>query len=265
MIKRLLQIIAILILFAVLIWFFSTRASLYREMPCRQLQIVFIDTNKYLSEEFFIHHILKHYGNPVGKSMDEIDIRAIHKVLRDIPHLKDVQIYKTPDAVLMIEIRLRKPLMRVYDLSGRDYLVDAEGYIMPEIAELPLWTLCVSGYVPSLNRKYWGKKIDELDTVQNLQMAALYYAWLVALAFERYNSVEPLISQIVVKNKDEFWLIPAVSNLIIRFGSSQRIDEKIGQLEVLLRDVLPHIPSGKYEVVDITIPNQFIMKKTRDI
>lgn len=263
--KRLFKIAFFLVLLSLLIWFFVTRIDKYEEMACRMVQINFIDTLQYFSKEYFLQQILKNYGNPVGKSMQSINVKAIHDVLKQIHHIKEIYVYKTPDGVLIVEIRLRKPLIRVFDSVGNKYLVDEEGHILPDNLQKTLWLMCVNGNIPSMSKQLFGKKITELDTINSSRVRGLYNGWKIAKVLNQYKSFDNLISQIFVNEADEFFLVPVITDLIILFGSADRIEEKVKRLEVLFRDVFPFIPKDKYESVNISVANQFIMKKRKEI
>lgn len=260
--KQILKITLFLVLLSLLIWFFITRIDRYEEMACRMVQINFIDTLQYFSKEYFIQHILKNYGNPVGKSMRNINVKILHDVLKQVHHIKEFYVYKTPDGVLIVEIRLRKPLIRVFDLAGNKYIVDEEGHILPDNLQKTLWLMYVNGCIPSMSKQLFGRRLTELDT-NNIQIRGLYNGWKIAKVLNQHESLDNLISQIFVNETGEFLLVPIITDLIIFFGSSNRIEEKVKQLEVLFRDVFPFVPKDKYESVSISVANQFIMKKRK--
>jgi cell division protein FtsQ len=235
------------IVFATLLSCYIVGASFYfknrrQAEPCEGLEVIVTDSldKHFVDKKDIIDLLSRNNLSPKDKSISSINTQAIEDLLMSNEMIASVEAYKTPSGLIKLEIEQKIPIMRVMSTTG-NYYIDNNGKVMPisrrYVANVPF----VSGYVekdvmlPDLckfalflqNNKFWNSQID----------------------------------QIYIQQNGEVQLIPRVGNHTIVLGSFDDFEEKLDNLSLFYKKVIPKVGWEKYEVINLTYKNQIVCTK----
>ena len=180
--------------------------------------------------------------DPVGLSLDRIDIEGIESVLLRHPLVGRAQCYKTAGNMLRINISGKVPLVRVLNNRGQDFYVDSRGEILTQhslAVQLPVAT----GYI---DRKFASG--DLLDVVN---------------AIDRSEFWKAQVEQINVTREGQIELVPRVGDHLLILGTAQDVENKLKRLENFYRKGLDNVGWNKYRSISVAYENQVVCKKRK--
>ena len=176
---------------------------------------------------------------PVGKLHSDIDLTEMEVSLLKLSMIKSVKCYFATNGDVNVAVTQRVPVFRVME-EGRSYYIDNERKRMST-------SIKFSAYVPVVT----GNVNFEFATT-NL------YDFIVYLQSEsRWRSA---FTQIYVYPDNKVELVPRVGDFIIKMGSLDRYEAKLGKLEKFLK-ILPKYHSwDKYSVINLEFRDQVVCR-----
>ncbi len=225
---------------------------------CRSISITIVDSASYrFITSAYINSMLQSENERIlGRPINEISAGDIEDRVREIRELESVEVYKTADGVLHIEADQRNPVVRIITNYGNSYYLDNDGEIIPHSLVYTPRVIVVSGniFVP-----------DNSIAEGNIR----------SLAEE--NILKKILEIVKLINENEFWagqieqlwisedgnidIIPRVGNHVIKIGSPERFEKKLGYLEELYLQALPKAGWNKYREINLMYEGQIVCKK----
>ncbi|MHB1921898.1 MAG: cell division protein FtsQ/DivIB [Chitinophagaceae bacterium] len=187
--------------------------------------------------------------NPVGKPIHSIDPIAIKQMIKKNPWIGEVMVYLDNNRQMHLDITQRKPLARVFTLSGASFYIDQKGKGIPvtdrfSIA-LPVFT----------NWPMDGPAAGGPDSV-------LFSQILDMSQFLNQDSFwNAQIVQINITPNGEFELIPRLGNQIIEFGPGDHLRNKFDRLFSFYKNGLPTLGWEKYSIINVKFNNEVVCTK----
>jgi len=203
------------------------------------------DRNKvdFLDDDQIIQALKSRNIKITNEPIDSINKAYVKEVVLDIPHVREGEVYFTPDGLFHIQLKQRVPVMRV--ISGSmNYYVDQAGDVFPVstrfTSKVPVFTGAVSiemvqGGILKLaeflnNNEFWGAMID----------------------------------QVHVRDKDDIELVARVGNHRIFLGSTDELQWKFEKLMTVYEQAFPLVGWDIYESVDLRFGNQVVCKRKNE-
>ncbi len=245
MIKKILSILAVLAFAGYLVYSAVAMTDRHEDIRlCRGIDLHISDSLDYgLIDEDMVTSLLQERGlDPVGQSLDRIDIEGIESVLLRHPLVGRAQCYKTGGDMLRINISGKVPLVRVLNNRGQDFYVDSHGEILTQhslAVQLPVAT----GYI---DRQFASGAL--LDVVN---------------AIDRSQFWKAQVEQINVTREGQIELVPRVGDHLLILGTAQDADEKLKRLENFYRKGLDNVGWNKYRTISVAYENQVVCKKRK--
>ncbi len=177
---------------------------------------------------------------PLGKSMQEVNVRKMEEVLQQSPFVDKVQCYKTQGGQVCISLTQRMPLIRVKADNGDDYYLDSRGGIMP-------YTRYVTDLVIAtghIDRKYAQRVLTPIGN------------YIVKNKFWQNQIV-----QLNVLPDGSVEMVPRVGEHIVYLGHPHHVDKKLNRLEKFYKYGLNRVGWNKYSYISLEFDNQIICKK----
>ncbi len=171
----------------------------------------------------------------VGKTLNQVDLGAIHRVVSSNSSVREAHVYTTVDGRCVIQVKQRTPIARIFNRNGDSYYLDAEGYTM-ELSPLTTVKLPVfTGEIPD------GLRIGSIAT--NLSDSA---AWNTPLddiyQFTQIVSRDTFwraqIEHVYVNHAGEFEIIPRVGNQRVNVGYIYHLETKLKKLRAFYEHVV---------------------------
>lgn len=245
MIKKILSILAVLAFAGYLVYSAVAMTDRHEDIRiCRGIDLHISDSLDYgLIDGDMVTSLLQERGlDPVGLSLDRIDIEGIESVLLRHPLVGRSQCYKTAGDMLRINISGKVPLVRVLNNRGQDFYVDSRGEILTQhslAVQLPVAT----GYI---DRKFASG--DLLDVVN---------------AIDRSEFWKAQVEQINVTREGQIELVPRVGDHLLILGTAQDVEDKLKRLENFYHKGLDNVGWNKYRSISVAYQNQVVCKKRK--
>jgi hypothetical protein len=189
-----------------------------------------------------------------GKTIKEIDLTSIHKILTQENYIKSVNKVHFLGSKLQIDVTMYDILLEVEPLNGKKFLLDREGVYLPYSPKTNSDVIIVRGAIP--NTFQHKEKITPEDK-------ELYDLFTAALLIKKDPFYATLFHQLTINTNQEIILIPSVGKLPILFGNIQDAENKLKTLKYMYDDVLPYMNDDKYAQLDVRFKNRIVATKTK--
>ncbi len=195
--------------------------------------------NAFADEGDVVRVVKERYGDVAGRGITEIDKDSIERLLVGRSVVKSAQVYYSLDGYLHIEIRQRKPVLRVLNDDG--YYVDEDGKIMP------------------LSHKYTSRVVVATGNVSRKFACEELYPFVMALRNDEFW--DAYVEQIVVDGKKEVILIPKVGNFRIVLGGMKGYEQKMEKLRLFLKKGIARKGWNLYKEINLKFGRQIVCVK----
>lgn len=178
--------------------------------------------------------------SPIGKRMDEINIRLLEEELSQHPLIGNVECFRTIGNQIGIRLSQRLPIMRIMAANGENYYIDDKGYAMP-IPNSAANVVIATGHI---DKTFATKELYEFGMfIQNHPL------W------------KAQIQQINVTPAKELELVPRVGEHIIFLGKPGDYEKKFERLKIFYKKGLNEVGWNKYSRISLEFSNQIICTK----
>lgn len=184
-------------------------------------------------------------GNVVGKRFGDINLGAFEKTLERNPWIRDAELYLDTKDVLHISVRERRPFARVFTTAGGSFFIDSSGFQLPLLPEYAIKLPVVTGFTPA-------KKLGTKDslTLQGVKD--------IVLAVNKDSFWKAQVGQIDITPERKFELVPLIGSHVIKLGFAEDVEQKLGNLMVFYKQVLPKAGLAKYSALDAQFDGQIV-------
>lgn len=201
------------------------------------------DQVNFVEEDQVVQALVNRHVNITNQPIDSINKAYVKDVVLDMSHVKDAEIFFTPDGVFHIQVRQRIPIMRV--ISGKlDFYVDESGQVFPVsdlfTAKVPVFT---------------GNITNEIIQGSLLKLSAYLHA------NDFWGS---MIDQIQVWSAGDIELVPRLGNHRIFLGDVDNLDWKFAKLRAVYDKALPVVGWDKYKSIDLRFGDQVVCKNRNE-
>ena len=236
--RKALPYILFLSLFAYIIIVLTFALTKVGEVKCKGLQVLIRDTvtSAFVDETDILRTIKRGYGDILGQNITAIDKDSIEHLLVRNSVIKSAQVYYSLDGYFHVDIRQRKPVLRV--MTGGGYYVDEDGKVMP------------------LSHKYTSRVVVATGEISKKFACEGLYPFIMMLRDD--DLWDALIEQIIVVNGDEVILIPKVGNFRIVLGDLADAEKKMEKLRIFLRDGIVKKGWNLYKEVNLKFDKQVV-------
>ncbi|MCQ2167492.1 MAG: hypothetical protein MJY69_02335 [Bacteroidales bacterium] len=222
---------------------------------CTGIDIVFVDSLKFVTEAEIRNYISGEYGDCLGKNLDRINLAEIEDILESKTAIRNSEAWISNDGLLHIHISQRKPVLR---FQGEQYgfYVDERGYIFPLHRSYTAPVPTVNGCIPvNVSPDYKGEAGTEEERQWILQMLALNDY----IRGSRYWSNK--IRDISVRQDRNLVLMADGTEASFIFGPPSGYEGKLDRMEKYFTHILPSVGEGFYKSVTVKYNKQIICRK----
>ena len=191
-----------------------------------------------------------------GVLLDSIDIPSIERRLSEFPPIRRVDIFKTINGAVHINVTQRTPVVRIINRFGDNFYLDDQGELLKHSNRYSAHVLVATGYInlrpPQENYNVF--------TAQHPPERRNIMRELFDLAnFINENKFwKAQIQQIYVNQDGDFELIPLVGAHVIVFGTFDNPDAKFSKLESFYRNGLNVKGWNSYQVINLKYEGQIV-------
>ena len=209
---------------------------------CRELVVIVKDSldKHFVTNADLVSFLKQAKLNPIGQPMNTVNTHEIETALLKNEMIASVEAYKTPSGIIKLEVKQKIPILRVIGSDGNFY-IDNKGSIMPVSRRYVAHVPVASGQIE-----------------RKLAMGDLYQFALFLQEDAFWNNQ---IEQIYVYPNKDIVLIPRVGDHRILLGGFDDFRDKLSNLQLFYKQVVPKMGWEKYSIINLRFKNQIVCTK----
>jgi cell division protein FtsQ len=234
----------------------------YRKCTALNIIVDYDSASVFVTPEEVKAHLVKMFGDPVGQRLKEINVQSIESMLQTNPFICEAQANLSLSGELNVEIKQKKPILRVFNAKGQQYYLTDKGQMMP-ISEhgtqrTPIATGDIFDYYSSMrNLESENSAIED----SLLNRSVLFRLWFLEKKIKSDPFMDAQVDQIFVTNKGEFELVSRVGGQLIVVGNIDNLEKKFTKLKALYTESFSQTGWSKYAIINLKFKNQVVCTK----
>lgn len=200
-----------------------------------------------------------------GMKREELNLEAIENYVSGISQVDEVKVYSQIGNDWQIKIKLKRPVIRVFNKYGESFYLDEEGGIMKTTPSHTARSIVASGEIFD---RIDGESVPEIinnDSLISIRKLDDIYR------ISNYVCYDPLfrslIGQIYLEKNGDFILVPLVGDQKIVFGkanSESEVKEKFEKLRTFYHEGMPYVGWNTYSEINVKYDEQIVCKRKTD-
>lgn len=192
-----------------------------------------------------------------------VNIVEMQKALNSHENIADAKVYMTIDGKVKVEVKQRKPIMRIINALGDSYYLDDEAKLMPLSEKYTARVVIANGNIAETYAQNYMNTVNEISKDSSKQKKSIL-AELYAMA--KFIDTHPFwkaqVRQIYVNDDKDMELVPLAGNQKIIFGDTTTMEEKFNKLLTFYQQGLNTTGWwNKYSVINLKFKNQIVCTK----
>lgn len=237
--KKILSTIILILLAGYIVFAAITFCDKPASQVCKGIHLEMQDSLEtgYMTSADIVALLAKSNLNPTGVPLEEVNLRRIEEKLNASPLIAYSECYKTISGHVVVQVKCRRPILRVMTHGGDSYYLDEEGEVIEHIAKA-VYVPVATGYI---TRKFAQEQLLSL-----------------ALYLQENELWNAQIEQICVTPRGELELIPRVGDHVIVLGSPGNYAYKFGKLRTFYEKGLSEVGWNRYSRINVNYSDQVI-------
>ncbi|MBI1307276.1 MAG: hypothetical protein GC181_11795 [Bacteroidetes bacterium] len=197
-------------------------------------------TEQFVSEESILNFLRNHHLDFNGKPVRDLPLGKAEEVLEKQPFIKSVDCYVDLTNHFVVDIKQRKPIIRIYPKYGDPYYIDEDGDRFPLSTLFSADVVVASGNIlPAMNSKLYK----------------------LAVAVHQSDFWEGFIEHIFVSDNNDIVFTTQIAGHQVVLGDVTRIEEKLSKLEAFYEKELEERGWEQFKVINLEYRDQVICRK----
>jgi cell division protein FtsQ len=197
-----------------------------------------------------------------GQSLEQMNLPEIEAFIRKMPEVKEVEVYSKLGDAWNIDVKVRKPIARVFNNSGESFYLDEDGFTMAPSNLYTARVLVFTGNIPDRKNSIPVSEFINNDTLKSIRILDDIYRISNYVCRDAFLSAQ--IGQIHRDKNGDFLLIPQVGAQKIIFGSAksdEEVTKKFKKLVVFYEEGLPYEGWNTYDEINLKYDKQIVCRK----
>lgn len=247
------------VMFIAAVWFvmsFVNKSQESRVVGIPEIEIQMHEDMLFLTKEDIIERLQDKHLIGEDKTYAVMDLKKIESYLTGMHEVKYAQAYTFVSGKWKLEIELRQPIARIFNLDGSSCYLDKDGKLMPLSSNYTAHVLTVDG---NINETDFAKNVDMIinnDSLITIEILDDLYAISNYVCSDEFLSAQ--ITHIHINAYDEFELIPRVGDQRIMFGEAEYIPGKFKKLEYFYAEGINRTGWENYDTINIMYKSQVV-------
>ena len=187
-------------------------------------------------------------GPIVNKQFAAINLGTLEKSLETNPWISDAELYFDTKDVLHISVSERQPFARVFTTAGASFYMDSSGFQLPLLETYSARLPVVTGFTTA-------KKLNRKDSATLKGVKEVIRV----ISGDKFWNAQ--VGQIDITPEGKLELIPVVGSHTIKLGYGENVQQKLDNLMVFYKQVLPKAGFAKYSALDVQFDGQVVAVK----
>ncbi len=218
---------------------------------CTDLKVMLPGNNNFIERDEVDRILLESDGPLIGRNMESINIHKLENVLKSNPFIEYAKVFADMNGVIHVDIRQRKPLIRIINRANVNFYIDENGFKIPLSENYTARVLVANGLI---DEDFSGK----VDTLRSQLAKDLFRT-------ARYITKDTLwndqIEQLFVSLNGDIELVPRVGDHKIILGTADSLETKLGNLLVFYKKAMPKVGWDAYKSINLKYASQIICEK----
>lgn len=227
------------------------------------IKVDYLDNDTLVTAEQLHDAVMMKYRDINMHTVGEVDLDGIREVVRKNPFVDEADISLSVSADVLVHVRQRSPLVRVYTQNAQFYL-DKKGRYMP-VSEINNQRVIVAN--GHFIKKDFACKPADLDiealTASNPKAEKYDIVRIYRLAkyIDSHKKAKALFDQIYLNSDGDLEIVPKLGNHVVLIGNNDNLDEKFENLYALYEKGFSKTGWDKYSLVNLKFSDQIICTK----
>ncbi len=234
-------------------------------MLCKSLEVKMnLDDDVYFLNKTEITQLIKDRGDSiVGQPKSSINIPGIEQALNSHEDIAKAEVFITIDGNVKVNVKQRKPIIRIINSNDDSYYLDDAGRLMPLSDRYTARVIVANGKISEPYATHYMFSISDIarDSLKRAN-SILDELYAMAIYINAHEFWKSQIEQIYVNSDRDMELVPLVGNQKIVFGDTTLMDEKFKKLMTFYTQGLN--TTGwwdKYSTINLKFKNQIVCTK----
>lgn len=261
-----------IIVFVLWIIGISSFAALLGFVNAEQKEVIGKSINVIVTNEsensFVDENVVNDYLNDkkdfiINQKVKDIHVVEIENALNTHPAIEKADVSLDINGRAEIKVTQRKPVVRIMNVQGESFYLDAKGKLMPLSDNYSARVPFANGMIVETYSSFYNYSVKKIEEDSSLQkICVIDNVFHVAEYIEKDTLLNSMIQQIYVNSKKEIELYATIGNHKIIFGNSDDIPEKFNKLKTFYKDGLNSIDAwNKYSIINLKYKNQVVCTK----
>lgn len=221
------------------------------KQKCTDLKIMLPGNNNFIEREEVDKILLANSGPLVGQNLEDINIHKLENVLKANPFIEYAKVFADMNGVIHVDIRQRKPLIRIINMANVNFYIDENGFKIPMSDNYTARVLVANGLI---DEDFSGK----VDTLSSQIAKDLFRT---ANFIRRDTLWNDQVEQLFVSLKGDIEIVPRVGDHKIILGTADSLETKFRNLLVFYKKAMPKVGWETYKSINLKYANQIICEK----
>ncbi|MFM7234047.1 MAG: cell division protein FtsQ/DivIB [Flavobacteriales bacterium] len=223
-----------------------------------EVQVEPTDGRKFIDEQMVAALADSATDAIVGKTINEIDLGAIHKAVQANTSVREAHVYTTVDGRCVIQVKQRTPIARIFNRMGESYYLDSDGHTMElsglTTVKLPVFTGEISDGMRS------GSVVENVpDSLALNSTLDEIYHFTQIVARDTFWSAQ--IEHVFINPALEFEIIPRVGEQRVNVGYIYNMETKLKKLRAFYEHAVIHDDIDRFSTIKAQYDGQVVCVK----
>ena len=222
------------------------------------------DDESYFVTRDDIRQMLTDKGDSIiHQPLSAIHVAELERMIDNNPCVSKSEVFVSVNGQVRINASQRRPVARIFSLSGDTYYMDDDGKLMPWSPNYTADVVAVNGLITESYGNWYKFSARDIEGMPTLRAySVLDDVFKIADYISKDPFRKALIGQIYVNADKEFELIPNVGSFRIVLGDSGDLEEKFNKLKVFYKEGLRNTGDwNAYSSVSLKYKNQIVCTK----
>lgn len=240
----------------------SKRAQLKSELLKPEIFVEVNGQNAFLTEDELYDRLKRKGLIYPAQTFEQLELSKIENYIKTMTEVKEAKVYANLGNTWNIDVKIRKPIARIFNKYGENFYLDELGFLMAPSYLYTARVVVVTGHISDRKNSKSVEEIINNDTLKSIQNLDDIYR------ISHYVCSDPFLSaqigQIHLQKNGDFLLIPQVGGQKIVFGTARNDEEvadKFKKLIIFYREGLPFEGWNKYEEINLKYKKQIVCRK----
>lgn len=234
------------------------------QLLCKSMDIkVNQDNDLYFLDNIDVAQLIKSRNKIIDQPKATVNIPDIEKALNSHPNIANAEVSITIDGKLKVQVKQRKPILRIFNVSDESYYMDDDGMLMPLSEKYTAKVLIANGKIAESYAKNYKRTMQSISKDSAVKARTMFDELYAMASFIDANDFwRAQIQQIYINDNLDMEVVPIVGDQRIIFGDTTAMEEKFKKLLIFYRQGLNTTGWwNKYSVINLKFKNQIVCTK----